>query len=287
MCDLEADNCVHIIRKTDESVRIKQRGLYISKNLTNNIFQVQILAQKGLINFQLKSAMNRIGLCASCHVRYEDQLDPRLTFYPQDIDFFIFFELRDRARRGKDGSVRRVPTAAQYAKRGALYTRIVFRRKGQDEAIVKDPARWDGAPLGALKRAFDIMGCPRADGIPEGDMQRLRDLWDLYHRDDDDTAQRVAARYGFSASEEHFGLGAVDSHNDQYAGESNDQGDLDMDWDSPSPSEQTELDQSGYSYRRFRKQLTVENPKCAFFDYRNWCWEFGPNSTSNQKAQQI
>lgn len=235
--------------------------------------------------------MNGVGLCASCHVRYDDQSDPKLIFYPNDIEFFIFFELRDRARRSKDGSLRRVPTAAQYAKRGALYTRIVFRRKGQDKAIVKDPARWDGAPLGALKRAFDIMGCPRADGIPEEDMQRLRDLWDLYHRDNDDTARRVAARYGFSATEEDFGLGAVDSDNDECADKSNDQGvgDLAMeDWDSPSASEQTDLDEdSGNNHGRLIKKLATENPKPASFNYRNWCWEFGPNSTSNQKAQKL
>lgn len=148
------------------------------------------------------SAMNGVALCASCHIRYDDQSDPRLVFYPQDLDFFIFFELRDRACRSKDGSLWRVSTAAQYAKRGALYTRIVSRRKGQEKEVVKEPARWGGAPLGVLKRAFDIMGCARTDGIPEADMQRLRDLWDLYHRDNDETAQRMAARYGFSTTEE-------------------------------------------------------------------------------------
>lgn len=237
--------------------------------------------------------MNGVGLCASCHLRYDDQSDPRLVFYPQDIDFFILFELRDRARRSKDGSLRTVPTAAQYATRGALYTRIVFKRKGQDKAVVKDPARWDGAPLGALKRAFDIMGCPRADGIPEDDMQRLRDLWDLYHRDNDNTARRVTARYGFSDAEEDFGLGGIDSDNDDQGtsaeSPSNDQGGGDVtmeELDSLSESEQTGLDQdSRYNDGPLRKQPATENPKYASFDYRNWCWQFGPKSTSNQKAK--
>ncbi|KAL2821414.1 hypothetical protein BDW59DRAFT_174142 [Aspergillus cavernicola] len=260
MCDLEADHCAHVIAEADKSI--------------------QTLSERGLINFDLMSPMNGVALCASCHIRYDNHCDPRLIFYPKDIDFFIAFELRNRIRRRKDGSSRTVPTAAQYAKRGGLYTRIVFRRKGQDTAIVKDPACWHGAPLGSLRRVFGIMGCPRADGIPEEDMLRLRDLWDLYFRDNEGLAQTVATRYGFSATEEDFGLGGVDSDNDEPGVPGEDSEIVKRD-----EEEDEEEEEDGSLRKRRAPAGTWQQPKPVPFNYRNWCWEYGPRSSSNQKAE--
>jgi hypothetical protein len=56
------------------------------------------------------------------------------------------------------------------------------------------------------------MGYPRAEGIPE-DMLRLRDLWNLYFRDNDSLAQIIVIR--FCTAEEDFGLGRIGSDNDE------------------------------------------------------------------------
>ncbi|KAL4735575.1 hypothetical protein BDV11DRAFT_211865 [Aspergillus similis] len=261
MCDLEADHCAHVIAEADRSI--------------------QTLTERGLINFDLKSPMNGVALCASCHIRYDDHCDPRLIFYPKDINFFIAFELRDRFRRRKDGSPRTVPTATQYAKRGGLYTRIVFRRKGQDAAVVKEPACWHGAPLAAFRRVFGIMGCPRADGIPEEDMLRLRDLWDLYFRDNDSLAQIVAIKYGFSTTEKDFGLGGIGSDNDEpkVPGKDEDSENIQM-----VEGEDEEKEDGGLGKRR-APTGTWQQSKPVPFNYRNWCWEYGPSSSSNHKAE--
>ncbi|KAL4776583.1 hypothetical protein BDW60DRAFT_203611 [Aspergillus nidulans var. acristatus] len=192
MCDLEAGHCTHVIIAADRSI--------------------QTLTERGLINFDLKSSMNSVTLCASCQLRYNNHCDPRLNFYPEDINFFIAFELCDRVRRARNGFPRTVPTATQYTKRSGLYKGIVFRRKGQGTAVATEPACWHGALLAAFRRAFGIMGYPRAEGIPE-DMLRLRDLWNLYFRDNDSLAQIIVIR--FSTAEEDFGLGGIGSDNDE------------------------------------------------------------------------
>ncbi|KAL4816627.1 hypothetical protein BDW67DRAFT_190676 [Aspergillus spinulosporus] len=278
MCDLEADHCAHVIAEADRSV--------------------QTLAERGLINFDLKSRMNGVALCASCHIRYDDHCDPRLIFYPKDIDFFIAFELRDRVRRRKNGSSRTVPTAAQYAKQGGLYPRIVFRRKGQDAAVVKEPAYWHGAPLAAFRRVFGIMGCPRADGIPKEDILRLRDLWDLYFRENDCLTQIVATRYGFCTAEEDFGLEGLGSDTDEpdVPGEDEDTrgwGSIDetglIDEDSEDiqrgEGDDKEEDDDVLLGKRCAPTGIWQQSKPVSFNYRNWCWEYGPNSSSNQKAE--
>lgn len=53
----------------------------------------------------------------------------------------------------------------------------------------------------------------QADGIAVEDMLWLKGFWDLYFRFNDSVAQIMAIGYGFSTTEEYFGLGGIDSDN--------------------------------------------------------------------------
>lgn len=59
----------------------------------------------------LESTANGIALCQPCHVQY-DKADPDFVLLPEDLDYFIRFELSDREK--KDRRSRAVPTAAYY-----------------------------------------------------------------------------------------------------------------------------------------------------------------------------
>ncbi|OJJ54692.1 hypothetical protein ASPSYDRAFT_35371 [Aspergillus sydowii CBS 593.65] len=135
---------------------------------------IPIIEQRGLINFKPRSQLNVVGLCPNCHTNYNDHRDPNVAFYPTDLQFLIRFELRDRARRGKESPRERItPTAAQYVRQCGLYNRIQLDWKGLDTYKVLEPAAWNGAPLATIPRTFAMMSCPRVGGIPKQDREDL------------------------------------------------------------------------------------------------------------------
>jgi hypothetical protein len=52
-----------------------------------------------MLDFEIDSLNNGIGLCPTCHIAFDDIGNPGWTFFPSDLDFFIEFEQRDRELR--------------------------------------------------------------------------------------------------------------------------------------------------------------------------------------------
>ncbi|KAI9375053.1 hypothetical protein BJX61DRAFT_209620 [Aspergillus egyptiacus] len=243
-----------------------------------------ILMSRGLINFHLASEMNRVALCPNCHSNFDDHCDPKLIFYPVDIRFFIRYELRDRIRRQKDGSPRRVPTARQYADwAGSLYQRIFFDVRATNIPRIVEPAQWGGAPLASFRRVFGMMGSPRARGIPKQDREDLRVLWELYYGNEENGIGAVMAEYQEGNGDQDFGLGELsDDEGGPEAGEDSGSEDEDdgatekgaQDIEAVNEMPELEEEEAGIPRKKRRK---------FGFDYQNWCWEYGPESSSNGK----
>ncbi|KAL4904775.1 hypothetical protein BDW74DRAFT_21863 [Aspergillus multicolor] len=144
---------------------------------------------------------------------------PKVTFYPADLDFFIRFELRGRARRQKlpstVPSTQRVPTAKQYIQRRGLYRRVFFRYNRTDREVgwvpegTPNPAPWRGSPIASLRRAMAVLTSPRGGGISPDDHQKLFLLWRLYFRRQQgaDAEEEAAYQYRGDEGNDSFGLG--------------------------------------------------------------------------------
>ncbi|KAJ5103412.1 hypothetical protein N7532_003941, partial [Penicillium argentinense] len=68
----------------------------------------------GMINFSLTSPENDIPFCPNCYVQFDCYQDSGLIIVPVDLQYFINFELKDKAERLESGRPRQVPTSAQY-----------------------------------------------------------------------------------------------------------------------------------------------------------------------------
>ncbi|KAL4944873.1 hypothetical protein BDV06DRAFT_69536 [Aspergillus oleicola] len=138
---------------------------------------IQLLRERGLLDFDLRGVDNGVGLCPTCHVMFDRAADPAFVFIPTDIQFFIVKELQDRQKRRLDQqsgiqSQRRMPSAAEYtqhlrskaiispAAESGLYSRVFLQRYLLEEyggelfECLKTPRHWHGAPFAAFNRAF-------------------------------------------------------------------------------------------------------------------------------------
>jgi hypothetical protein len=160
----------------------------------------------GLLTFDhLGDEQNAIALCPSCHRAFDNTNDPGLIFIPTNLSYFIEFEEKDFdnrmdiARRLKHIPPRMVPTPQMYLEHqkgqgilpdnatGGQYWRYTLRDYfpvNADKSFIpglgpfKDPGIWHGAPMAALRRAFQVLGDPVVEGIPE---EQLNALWELRH----------------------------------------------------------------------------------------------------------
>ncbi|TKA61113.1 hypothetical protein B0A49_12752 [Cryomyces minteri] len=153
---------------------------------------------------------NAIPLCPSCHRAFDNVNDPGLAFIPTDLQYFIDSEKRDFknrtdiARRLGHIQPRMTPTPQSYLEHqmnqgklprdacGGQYWRYTLRDYfpvNADKSFIpglgpfKEPGLWHGAPMAALKRAFQILGDPVVKGIPEEQMNALWELRKLYARE--------------------------------------------------------------------------------------------------------
>ena len=160
---------------------------------------------------------NAIRLCSRCHDNYDDLQCPGMTFFPQDLNFFIDFEIDDYDRRvekaSSNGSTRRrkCPTRAEYLaaqiKKGAvpkdaiggLYDRYYLydylARRGPGPTVELEtpaPRQWHGSPIAAICRAALVSGgfATNLAVIPQEQRDKLRKLQDLYLRPDPITASK-------------------------------------------------------------------------------------------------
>ncbi|OAP54559.1 hypothetical protein AYL99_11007 [Fonsecaea erecta] len=164
----------------------------------------------GILTFDhLGDEQNGVPLCPSCHRAFDDLNNPGLIFIPSELEYFVSFELKDYQNRietaGRHGDIppRMVPTPemySEYLKRttrmsseatGGLYWRYTLRDffpvHANKEFIpglgpFKEPGLWNGAPTAALRRAFQIIGNPTVQGIPERQLDQLLTLRKLYAR---------------------------------------------------------------------------------------------------------
>lgn len=129
------------------------------------------------------STTNGITLCQFCHFQY-DKVDPGLVLLPEDLDYFIQFELNERGKKGRQSRV--VPTAEDYkdyqisqgkvsAKDiGGLYRPVFledYALGGQltDDYVemLSEPRPWHGDPMGAICRSILVLGGPRECVVEE------------------------------------------------------------------------------------------------------------------------
>jgi hypothetical protein len=149
-------------------------------------------------------------------------LDPGYVFFPTDIQYFIDFERRDRARREQlatDTAVpisslsRHVPTSADYKQHeidsnlisptaiGGRYSRVFlkqFLHSGEIPGIEEKYStakEWHGAPLASIRRAFAALSSPRFLVIVDTNTRNLlEELRQLYFSDDRLSSEQVSLR---------------------------------------------------------------------------------------------
>jgi len=165
----------------------------------------------GLLTFDhLGDEQNGLPLCPSCHRAFDDKNSPGLIFIPIDLAYFIELEIKDYQSRmdvvQRLGHIppRIVPSPQMYSEYlkkqeilpaeadGGLYWRYTLRKNffpvNADKSFIpglgpfKEPGVWCGAPMAALRRAFQVIGDPSIEGIPEDQLEQLWQLRKLYAR---------------------------------------------------------------------------------------------------------
>lgn len=152
-----------------------------------------------LISFSYSSSANSIPLCPSCHAQFDNAADPGFVFFPEDLTFFIEYELRDRQRRQGSGGPRRTPSASEYkdhqvrerklssTEAGGLYRRIYLKNYINGgvlplnvlEVFATDKV-WHGDPIASIRRAVAILGSPRIDTVDAKTVCELQTIQKLY-----------------------------------------------------------------------------------------------------------
>ncbi|TID21234.1 hypothetical protein E6O75_ATG04629 [Venturia nashicola] len=191
LCEAKTVQVCHIVAKGDHSF-------------------ARLRDEEGLITFTaLGDIDNGIALCPLCHVNFDDISAPGFVFFPADLQYFINFERSDYMRReagaARGTRLKRVcPNAIDYKQHqvdsgeadedtiGGLYQRYILKdymspllwsqSDGPQEYQFSNKP-WHGAPMAALRRAFQIHGDPLSRAIPAFQRARLRELQDLYMRD--------------------------------------------------------------------------------------------------------
>lgn len=174
------------------------------------VSQFGIYIDKGLLTFDhLGDEQNGLPLCPSCHRAFDDPDNPGLMIIPIELDYFINTEVKDQQSRSEIAQrlgylpPRVVPTPQMYSEylknqnllpedaSGGLYWRYTLRDYfpvNADKSFIpglgpfQQPGVWHGAPMATLRRAFQILGDPGIEGIPEEQLEKLWELRKLYSR---------------------------------------------------------------------------------------------------------
>ncbi|KAJ5608774.1 hypothetical protein N7528_009341 [Penicillium herquei] len=136
---------------------------------------------------------------------YDNFAYPDFTLLPTDIQYFIDFEIGDRARRQATvpPTPRRLPTAADYYQHqkeqnlipndgtSGLYRRVWFLPGFSPRRGALGPKTWHGQPANTLRHMFHLMGCPQFRMLPVKMRDEIRALWNLYFNDDPQDYQQA------------------------------------------------------------------------------------------------
>lgn len=136
-------------------------------------------------------------LCPTCHGLFDRNRDPGFVFIPEDLDYFIDWERRDREMRqeaySSTGRVlpRRVPSAEVYLQHHLDQNRVqqpanggLYRAFFLTYDIPRPPKIWHGDPMASIRRGIAILGSSRIGMMDRRIVDQLRTLQDLYFRDD-------------------------------------------------------------------------------------------------------
>ncbi|OJJ50364.1 hypothetical protein ASPZODRAFT_13448 [Penicilliopsis zonata CBS 506.65] len=296
-CGLKYAQVAHVVAKEDSTI--------------------ELLDERGLMNFHLRSKMNAVALCRNCHYKFDEASDPGLVFFPADLDYFIEFELQDRARRQRlrdkgRSPRRRAPTDKDYRQHqvehgqitadadGGLY-RIIYLETGISGTQAAITKSWNGAPMATLRRGIACLGTPRIEAVPIELTDKLQILRDLYFRNDELGLER---KYGLQRPAQGGGTGDDDDNDDDDDEEKNDDDDdvnddeCDFD-DGGEPTEEGDDDEEEERYEEVGGPSKKRSPRKqgrglgrggkkisrrARSD-SGFCWEFGPNSTSQSAME--
>lgn len=203
VCCASTVDVAHIIAQEDNCVGYPVLLSLLGHGLT--LWQIELLQERGLLNFNLKSVHNAIALCPLCHRAFDNALDPGFFFVPSHLGFFIDYEKNDYARRAATGfqEGRKFPTSDEYtdyqisqgiitAGSAGLY-RCIFLRLDFISQLVPPPPltelnqthplkSWHGAPAASLRRGFAALGSLRINIVPPEIVANLRELQSLYCR---------------------------------------------------------------------------------------------------------
>ncbi|KAJ5773747.1 hypothetical protein N7457_008643 [Penicillium paradoxum] len=221
-CSTRAPEICHVVPHHDPQVLLEYPIFFELLANESRFIQIPLWEQAGLFTFNYKNTQNTIPLCGSCHIEFDMSLDPGYVFFPTDIQYFIDFERRDRARREQiatDTAVpllalsRQVPTSADYKQHGidsnqisptaigGLYNRVFlkqFLHNGQIPGIERTfstPKEWHGAPLASIRRASAALASPRFFMIVDaGTRHMLEELRQLYFGDDRISSEQASLR---------------------------------------------------------------------------------------------
>ncbi|KAL4901208.1 hypothetical protein BDW74DRAFT_182063 [Aspergillus multicolor] len=169
-------------------------------------FSPMILYNSDDTKFQPGPPPFDIPLCPNCYVQLFNNTDPGVIIIPDDLDYFIDFEIKwqEDCKAGAIVIPRRGPDAAEYREHqiqtgrikedaiGGLYRpvhlEVSLSRFGRiPEFYAARP--WDGEPAAALKVAFAALESPRACEMGETTYAKLWRLHSVYY-------ERMRCLYG-------------------------------------------------------------------------------------------
>lgn len=162
---------------------------------------MEYLKDLNIINYGLTTPANGIALCDLCYYHYNLNHDPGLAIVPDDLQYFINFELQDYERRRRAALAgaqltRTCPTLCDYLEHsmklgkvspteiGGLYRRVVLKpfQPMIPLSLFTEPKPWHGAPLAIIRRAFTALGTVRINQWPSDLLSSLNELRALYNR---------------------------------------------------------------------------------------------------------
>ncbi|PWY84779.1 hypothetical protein BO70DRAFT_289705, partial [Aspergillus heteromorphus CBS 117.55] len=220
---------------------------------------------------------NSVGLCGTRHRLYDDAQDPRVVFMPEDLEFFIRFEVRDRARRREAGlpvSARNVPSAETFRAYqvsqgrisgeavGGMYDRYILEERWANQLRITQTAEWHGDPMAAIRRAILVIGSTRIQQLPITTVHQLQVLRDLYFRDDEMAIENF---YGLKPEK-------LPGDSESIKEEEKEEEESVKGKRKPSPSSQN----TGGDASHKRLSLDMQNKTR---------WMFGPESTTSDNVQ--
>ncbi|KAK0263127.1 hypothetical protein LTR35_017607 [Friedmanniomyces endolithicus] len=226
----------------------------------------------GFLHHRRSDCTNGVLLCSSCHTAFDDPYDPGLVFFPEDLQWFLDYEERERAGRRQHRTLgvplrKRKPSADEYVEHNGgkynVYTMTTFmgpeapRKPGVDVPVKV----WKGAPMASLRRAFMVLGNPLcAQHLPRDTVALLRRLQDIYfEREEEEEQSEECLRLGYGTGRESTRVDDELRDGDATGGASK-LGGTDEAPAGPGAVDAREIDHGGYGQQHHKDSNRVGRP---------------------------